>query len=85
MKALSLKIKKLWPMLKFFQRRSKVTVKVTSSKFMVPSERSCQGSHMPNMKDLSLRVKKLWPMLKFFDAQTDRQTDRVITKGHPPT
>ena len=44
---------------------------------------------MPNMKDLSLRVKKLRPMLKFFDGQTDRQndrqTDRVITIGHPPS
>ena len=40
---------------------------------------------MPNMKDLSLRVKKLWPMLKFFYAQTDRQKDRVITIGHPPS
>ena len=40
---------------------------------------------MPNMKDLSLRIKKLWPMLKFFDGQTDGQTDRVITIGHPPS
>ena len=36
MKALSDRIKKLWPMLKFFKSRSKVTVKVTSSKFMIP-------------------------------------------------
>ena len=35
MKALSLRIKKLWPMLKFFKSRSKVTVKVTCSKFLV--------------------------------------------------
>ena len=48
---------------------------------------------MPNMKDLSLKVKKLWPMLNFFDGQTDRRTDgrtdrqknRVITIGHPPS
>ena len=39
MDALSLRIKKLWPMLKFFKSRSKVMVKVTHSKFMVPSER----------------------------------------------
>ena len=45
MKALSLTIKKLWPMLKFFKSRSKVTVKVTSSKFMVPLERSCHKDH----------------------------------------
>ena len=41
MKALSHRIKKLWPMLKFFKSRSKVTVKVKCSKFMVPLERSC--------------------------------------------
>ena len=35
MKALSHRIKKLWWMLKFFKSRSKITVKVTDSKFMV--------------------------------------------------
>ena len=44
-KAISLRIKKLWPMLKFFKSRSKVTVKVTSSKFMVPLESSCHKDH----------------------------------------
>ena len=44
-KAPSLRIKKLWPMLKFFKSRSKVTVKVTCSKFMIPSERSCHKEH----------------------------------------
>ena len=34
MKALSLRIKKLRLMIKFVRRRSKVTVKVTCSKFM---------------------------------------------------
>ena len=33
-------------MLKFFKSRSKVTVKVTSSKFMVPLERSCHKDHI---------------------------------------
>ena len=41
MNALSLRIKKLWPMLKFLKILSKVTVKVTCSKFMVPLERPC--------------------------------------------
>ena len=45
MKALSLTIKKLWPMLKFLKSRSKVMVKVISSKFMVPLERSCHKDH----------------------------------------
>ena len=37
--------KKLWPMLKFFQSRSKVMVKVTNSIFMVPLKRSCHKDH----------------------------------------
>ena len=46
MKALSLIIEKLWPMLIFFfKSRSKVTVKVTRSKFMVPLERPCHNQH----------------------------------------
>ena len=45
MKALCHRIRKLWPMLKFFKSRSKVEVKVTSSKFMVPLERSCHKDH----------------------------------------
>ena len=40
MKALSHRIKKLWPILKFFKIKSKVMVKFTSSKFIVPLERS---------------------------------------------
>ena len=65
MKALSHRLKKLWPMLKFFKSRSKVTVKVTCSKFMVSLERSCH-----NMKALTLTIKKLWPMLKFFKSRS---------------
>ena len=41
MKTLSHRIKKLWPMLKFLKSRSKVTVKVKCSEFMIPLERSC--------------------------------------------
>ena len=36
------------------------------------------------MKAPSLNVKRLYSMLKFADGQTDGQTDRVITIGHPP-
>ena len=56
-------------------------VKVTSSKFMVPLERSCHKDHTcPNMKDLSLRVNDFsyGPMLNFFygtDRRVDRQSD----------
>ena len=35
----------LWPMLKFLKSRSKVTIKVTCSKFMVPLERPCHKEH----------------------------------------
>ena len=38
MNVLYLRIEKLWPMLKIFKSRSKVTVKVTCSKFMALSE-----------------------------------------------
>ena len=45
MKAVSYKIKNVWPLLKFFKSRSKVTVNVTSSELMVLSERSCHKYH----------------------------------------
>ena len=40
---------------------------------------------MPNMKSLSLTIKKLYTMFKFADGRTDRQVDRVITIGQPPS
>ena len=49
----SLRIKKLWPMLKFLKSRSKVTVKVTHSKFMVPLER-------PRHKEQTCQIWKLY-------------------------
>ena len=45
MKALSLLVRKLWPRLKFFKSRSNFKVKVTRSKIMVPSERSCHKEY----------------------------------------
>ena len=51
-------------MLNFLKSRSKVTVKVTREKFMVPLERPCHKEHMPNMKALSHRIKKLRPCHK---------------------
>ena len=46
MKVLSLIIKKVMANVKvFFKSRSKVTLKVTCSKFMVPLERSCHKDH----------------------------------------
>jgi hypothetical protein len=41
MKALSLTIQMIWPMLKFLKSGSNFKVKVTRSKTLVPIERSC--------------------------------------------
>ena len=41
LKALSLSIQKLMLRFSFFKSRSKVKVKVTRSKFLVPRQRSC--------------------------------------------
>ena len=45
MNALSLRIKKLWPMLKFLKSGSKVTVKVICSEVMVQLKRPCHKEH----------------------------------------
>ena len=94
MKALSLIIQRLWPMLKFF---SKVGQRSRSKR-----------SHVQNLwyrwKGLVIRIthakyerpiskgKKVIANIKVFwrtdrrtDGQTDRRTDRVITIGHPPS
>ena len=76
-KAPSLTVKEILGNVKFFQSVSKVTVKVTCSKFTKPSERSCHKEHMTNMKALSLTVEKLRPMLEFL-------MKRVITIEHLP-
>ena len=60
MKALRLMVIKLCAELKFSKFRSKVAVKVTCSKYILPSERSCIYTH----------AKYESP-----DRQADRQTD----------
>ena len=45
MKALPLLGRKLWPRLKFFLSRSNFKVKVTRSKILVPTERSCHKEY----------------------------------------
>ena len=45
LKGLSLKVKKYKQKLNFYKCRSKVTVKVTCSTLMVPSERYCHKEH----------------------------------------
>ena len=88
-KSLSLLFKKLWPRLSFFKSRSKVKVKVTKSKILVSTERSCHKEYAcVILKALSPFVKKLWSRLGLLwtdrqtdgrtDGQTDGQTDKVI-------
>ena len=38
-------VRKLWPRLKFFKKRSNFKVKYTRSKIMVPFERSCRKEY----------------------------------------
>jgi hypothetical protein len=45
MKALSLTIQNIWPMLKFLKSGSNIKVKVIRSKMLVPIERSCHKEH----------------------------------------
>ena len=65
MNALSLMVQKLWSRLKFSKWRSKVTVKVTRSKYWYRWKGLVTRIHMSNMKALSPTVQKLWPRLKF--------------------
>ena len=64
---------------KVFQSRLKVTVKVMQSKFIVPSERSCNQKYICQVGKCCLKT-KIRQMLK---VMTDRLADRVITIGHP--
>ena len=77
MKALSLMVQKLWLRLKFLKSRSNLKVKVTRSKIMVWSERSCHKEYtiMWNMKVLSAVVHKLWPRLKILCTNDDNHND----------
>ena len=45
MKSLPSLVRKLWPRLKFFKSRSNFKVKVTRSKLLVPTERSCHKDY----------------------------------------
>jgi hypothetical protein len=45
MKALSLAIQKIWPMLKFLKSGSNFKVRVIRSKLLVPRERSCHKEY----------------------------------------
>ena len=70
-KALPLLVRKLWPRLKFFKRRSNVKVKVTRSKILLSMKRSCHKKYICNTKALTLLVKKVWPRLEFFKRRSN--------------
>ena len=63
MKALSQRVQKLQPMLKFCDKGQGQGHEVIN--FSMHGKVSPQATHMSNMKALSQRVQKLWPMLKF--------------------
>ena len=81
MKGLSLLIRKLWPMLKFFKSRSNFKVKVMRSNYGTMWKVLSQGIHMCNMKDLSSPVIKLWPRLKFLFTHHTPTPTRTPTLG----
>ena len=60
MKALSFMVRKLWAILKFFKSRSKLRVKVTYTKLMIPLEKSCHNEHTYQIWKPSLMVRKIW-------------------------
>ena len=70
MKASSLRIKKLWLMIKFVRSRSKVTVKVTCSKFIYHQKGLVIRNTDAKNKALSVRIRKLWPKVKFFKSRS---------------
>ena len=70
MKALSVRVYKLWPRLKFLRSRS--NFKVTSSKIMVWCERSCHKKYPCELwKSYLLLFISYWPRLKFLSADND--------------
>ena len=77
MKALSLPIQKLCPMLKFLKSRSKVKVKVTRSKILVSMERYCHKEYTCEIWKLYHLPIKSYAQCKVF--RTNRQTDRPKT------
>jgi hypothetical protein len=71
MKALSLAIQKIWPMLKFLKSGSNFKVKVTKSKILVQIERSCHKEHTYEIP-ITCHSKDMANVKVFEDRQTDR-------------
>ena len=73
MKTLSLVVRKLWPRLKFIKSRSNFKVKVTRSKIMVPSERSCHKNTHVQYGSPITSSKKVMAKVKVFFTHTRRR------------
>jgi hypothetical protein len=75
MKALSLAIQKIWPMLEFLKSRS--NSKVTGSKNFVPIERSCHEEHTYEIP-ITYNSKDMANAKVFADRQTDKRTGQNL-------
>ena len=72
-------IQRLWPRLSFFKSRSKVKFKVTKSKLLVSTERSCHKEYTcVTLSPISFCYKVMVKVKFTLNRQTDGQTDRVI-------
>ena len=81
MNALSLTVRKLWAILKFFKSRSNVTVKFTCTEFMVPLERPCHKA----LTLLVLYVTCNDISVIYVTAQMCRRTEEVVSTVGLPT
>jgi hypothetical protein len=59
MKALSLNIQNIWPMLKFLKSGSNSKVNVTRSKILVPIERSCDNMDKEHTYEITCHSKDM--------------------------
>jgi hypothetical protein len=73
MKALSLTIHNIWPMLKFFKSRSNFKVKTRRSSILVWVERSCHKEHTYE-SPITYHSKDMANVKVFADRETNRRT-----------
>jgi hypothetical protein len=80
MKAVSLAIQKILPMLKFLKSGSNFKVKVTRSKLLVPIERPCHKKHTYEIP-ITYHSKDMANVKVFADRQTDRQAKNYMPQS----
>jgi hypothetical protein len=78
MKALSLAIQKIWPMLKFLKSRSNFKVKVTRSRIGTNRKFLSLGTHMKYESPITYHSKDMANVKVFADRQTNRQTGQKL-------